>query len=101
MILVFIEHKDGALNRASLEAVAAAQSIGRDLGLKVSAVIPTDNAGELADKIAGYELEKVFVVASPNLGNYTPDAYTDAFEAVMNETNPQFVVMAHTYQVRD
>ena len=40
MILVFIEHKDCSLNRVSLEAIAAAQAIGKDLGMRASAVIP-------------------------------------------------------------
>ena len=60
-ILVFIEHKDCVLNKVSLEAVAAAQSIGKDLGLKVAAVIPCDKDCSLAQEIAGYNLEKVIV----------------------------------------
>src|SRR6185295_16377210 len=35
------------------------------------------------------------------LGIYTPDAYADAFEEVIKKENPAYVVMAHTYQVRD
>ena len=34
-ILVFIEHENCVLNKTSLEAVAAAQSIAKDLGLSV------------------------------------------------------------------
>ncbi len=101
-ILVFIEHKDGNLNKTSLEAVAAAQSIGKELGLSVSAVIPAgENIGDLPNQIAGYDLEKVFVARNEKLAIYTPDAYTEAFEQVIKQTNPQYVIMAHTYQVRD
>lgn len=100
-ILVFIEHKDCALNRVSLEAVAAAQSIGRDLGLKVTAVIPCDKDCSLAQEIAAYDIEKVIVAKNEKLNIYTPDGYADAFERVIKATNPQYVVMAHTYQVRD
>jgi electron transfer flavoprotein alpha subunit len=101
MILVFIEHRNCVLNRTSLEAIAAAQSIGKDLGLKVSAVIPCDTDCSLAQEIAGYDLEKVIVAKSEKLGIYTPDAYADAWEQVIDATSPQYVVMAHTYQVRD
>ncbi|MEP6901031.1 MAG: electron transfer flavoprotein subunit alpha/FixB family protein [Actinomycetota bacterium] len=100
-ILVFIEHKNCVLNKASLEAVAAAQSIGKDLGLKVSAVIPCDKDCALAETIAGYELEKVIVAKNDKLGIYTPDAYADAFEEIIKKENPQYVVMSHSYQVRD
>ncbi|HEY8559894.1 MAG TPA: electron transfer flavoprotein subunit alpha/FixB family protein [Pyrinomonadaceae bacterium] len=100
-ILVFIEHKDSAVNRASLEAIAAAQSIGKDLGLKVSAVIPNQADTALAETIAQYDLEKVIVAKNEKLGHYTPDGYADAWEEVIRRENPQYVVMAHTYQVRD
>ncbi len=101
MILVFIEHKNCALNRTSLEAITAAQSIGKDLGLKVAAVLPCDKDCGLAEEIAQYDLDKVIVAKNDKLGIYTPDAYADAWEQVINETNPQYVVMANTYQVRD
>jgi len=101
MILVFIEHKDCVLNKTSLEAIAAAQSIGKDLGLKVSAVLPCDKDCSLAQEIAGYGLEKVIVAKNEKLGTYTPDGYADAWEQVIKATNPQYVVMSHTYQVRD
>ncbi len=100
-ILVFIEHKDCVLNKTSLEAITAAQSIGKDLGMKVTAVIPCDKDCALAQEIAGYDLEKVIVAKNEKLGTYTPDAYADAWEQVIKATNPQYVVMAHTYQVRD
>jgi electron transfer flavoprotein alpha subunit len=100
-ILVFIEHKDCVLNKVSLEAVAAAQSIAKDLGLKVSAVIPCDKDCALAETIAQYDLEKVIVAKNAKLGIYTPDAYADAWEEIIKKENPRFVVMAHTYQVRD
>lgn len=101
MILVFIEHKNCVLNKTSLEAITAAQSIGKDLGLKVSAVLPCDKDCALAQEIAGYDLEKVIVAKSDKLGIYTPDGYADAWEQVINATSPQYVVMSHTYQVRD
>ncbi len=100
-ILVFIEHRDCVLNKTSLEAITAAQSIGKDLGLKVSAVIPCDKDCALAQEISQYDLEKVIVAKNEKLGIYTPDGYTDAWEQVIKATNPQYVIMAHTYQVRD
>ncbi|MCC7309345.1 MAG: electron transfer flavoprotein subunit alpha/FixB family protein [Acidobacteria bacterium] len=102
MILVFIEHKNCVLTKTSLEAIAAAQAIGKDLGLKATAVIPC-GSGEcpLAQQIAGYDLEKVIVAKNEKLGTYTPDGYADAWEHVIKATGPQYVVMSHTYQVRD
>ena len=100
-ILVFIEHKDCVLNKTSLEAVAAAQEIGKSLGLSVSAVIPCDKDCSLAQVISGFNLEKVIVAKNEKLGTYTPDGYADAWEQVIKNLNPQYIVMSHTYQVRD
>lgn len=101
MILVFIEHKNCVLNKVSLEAIAAAQSIGKDLGLKVAAVLPCDKDCALAQEIAQYNLEKVIVAKNDKLNIYTPDAYADAWTEIINKENPQYVVMSHSYQVRD
>lgn len=100
-ILVFIEHKNCVLNKTSLEAIAAAQSIGEELGLAVAAVIPCDKDCALVQEISQYSLEKVIVAKNEKLGTYTPDGYADAWEHVIKATNPKYVVMSHTYQVRD
>lgn len=101
MILVFIEHKNCVLNKTSLEAIAAAQTIGKELGLKASAVILCNGDCPVAAEIAGYDLEKVIVAKNSALSSYTPDGYTDALENVIRRENPQYVIFSHTYQVRD
>jgi electron transfer flavoprotein alpha subunit len=101
MILVFIEHKNCVLNKTSLEAITAAQSIGKELGLGVTAVIACDKDCGVAHEISGYNLAKVIVAKNEKLGTYTPDGYADAWEQVIKTTSPQYVIMAHTYQVRD
>jgi electron transfer flavoprotein alpha subunit len=101
MILVFIEHKDCVLNKTSLEAITAAQTIGKELGLSVGAIIPCGGECSLASEIATYDIAKVIVAKNANLGTYTPDGYTDAFAEIIKKENPKYVIMSHTYQVRD
>ena len=100
-ILVFIEHRDGVLNKNSLEAVAAAQDLGSQLSLPVSAVIAGSDTAALATDVAAYEVAKVIAAQSEQLAQYTPDGYTDAMERVIRAVDPQYVVMPHTYLVRD
>ena len=100
-ILVFIEHRDGVLNKTSLEAVAAAQDLGTQLGAPVSAVITAADPSALASEIAVYELAKVVAARNLRLAQYSPDGYTDAMERVVRALDPQYVVMPHTYLVRD
>jgi electron transfer flavoprotein alpha subunit len=100
-ILVFIEHKAGVLNKTSLEAIAAAQQLGGETGQSTTAVVLGSGAQSLAQDIAVYDLKKVVYVDHAQLGEYTPDAYAAALEQVVRATTPQYVIMAHTYLVRD
>jgi electron transfer flavoprotein alpha subunit len=98
-ILVFIEHKAGALNKTSLEAIAAAQKLGAATGAKPSAVVL--GAPSLTTEIAAYDLEKVLSVEHAQLADYTPDAYAEALEQVVRTVSPQYLIMSHTYLARD
>jgi len=100
-ILVFIEHRNGALNKTSFEAIAAAQSLGSQLQQTVAAVILGSGANNLAQEIAAFDVARVVYAENEKLAEYTPDGYTDAMESVVRELSPQYVVMPHTYLVRD
>ena len=100
-ILVFAEHRAGVLNKTSFEAIAAAQSLGAELGQTVTAVLLGANAGHLAEEIAAYDLSRVVYADNEKLADYTPDGYTDAMERVVRSLDPQYVILPHTYLVRD
>src|SRR5678815_35905 len=97
-LLVFIEHKGGAANRSSAEAIAAAQALGSQLGQKVSAVVLGADVAALAQEIAAYDVEKVICATNLKLADYTPDAYADGMEQIVRQVDPNFVFMTHTYQ---
>ncbi|MFN2516710.1 MAG: electron transfer flavoprotein subunit alpha/FixB family protein [Pyrinomonadaceae bacterium] len=100
-ILVFIEHRNGVLNKTSLEAIAAAQSLGSSLQQTVTAVILGSDVNALAQEVSPYDLGKVITATNSRLADYTPDGYSDAMERVVRQLAPQLVVMPHTYLVRD
>ncbi|HUS11319.1 MAG TPA: electron transfer flavoprotein subunit alpha/FixB family protein [Pyrinomonadaceae bacterium] len=100
-ILVFIEHRNGSLNKTSVEAIVAAQNLASQLQQTVSAVVLGGDIGALAQEIAAYDLEKVVTATNPAIADYTPDGYTAAMEQVVKQLDPQLVVMPHTYLVRD
>ncbi|MDQ3804434.1 MAG: electron transfer flavoprotein subunit alpha/FixB family protein [Acidobacteriota bacterium] len=99
-ILVFVEHREGVVNKTSFEAVAAAQQLGAALGQQVTAVVLGTDATP-ANEVAGYNVARVVSAESAKLDVYTPDAYADAMEQVVRAASPQFVIMPHTYLVRD
>jgi electron transfer flavoprotein alpha subunit len=97
MILVLAEHRDGVLNRASWEAVAAAQALGGPIKI---AVLGSPVAAA-ATEIAAARVDAVLAVDHPALASYTADAYTAAIAALVASEQPSLVLAAHTYQARD
>jgi electron transfer flavoprotein alpha subunit len=97
MILVIAEQKDGVLNRASWEAIAAAQSLGQ--AIKV-AVLGSPVAAAAADAAAA-KVDAVLAVEHDALAMYTADAYTAAISALVTAESPELVLASHTYQARD
>jgi len=100
-ILVFIEHRDGVANKASLEGIAAAQSLASQLQQSVTAVVLGADVNELAQQLAAYDIQKVVHAKNTKLADYTPDGYADAMERVVRQIDPALVLMTHTYLVRD
>ena len=99
MILVIAEQRDGKLNRASWEAVAAAQAMAGALPVKVAVL--GSSVSSIASELAGAEIAEVLVAEDSALSLYTPDAYAMAVRAVVDEAKPAVVLMPHTYQTRD
>jgi len=99
VILVIAEQRDGKLNRASWEAIAAAQALAGELPVK--AAIIGGSVAALAAELASAGVAEVLTVEDPALASYTPDAHTIALRAVVESASPTFVLMPHTYQTRD
>ena len=97
MILVLAEQKDGALNRTSWEAVAAAQALGEPVKI---AIFGGDVAAAAAE-LSAAKVEAVLAVAHPSLATYTADAYAAAIAVLVTAEAPALVVASHTYQARD
>ncbi len=100
-ILLFIEQRDGALNRTSFEALVAVQKIAAATGDKIFAVVLGKDITNVASEVAAKKLEKVYTVEDDKLAHYTPDAYVGALKKAVEKLNPRMVVFSHTYRVRD
>jgi len=97
MILVIAEQRDGALNRASWEAVAAAQAIGGP----IKVVVPGADVQGAAKELTAADAAEVLALQHAALGTYTPDGFVQALAALVGSENPAHVICAHTYQARD
>jgi electron transfer flavoprotein alpha subunit len=97
MILVVAEQRQGKVNRASWETIAAAQQAG---GPAAVAVLGS-NASTAAQELAAAEVSEVITVDAPALAEYTADGYVTALTSVIEQLQPTLVFFAHTYQTRD
>ncbi len=97
MILVVAEQLEGRLNRASWEAIAAAQQAGGP----VKVVVLGARAGQVAGELAAADAAEVLVAEHPALARYTADAYVLALAQIVAAEQPAVLVFAHTYQTRD
>src|SRR5262249_4904413 len=99
MILVIAEQRGGKLNRASWEAVAAAQQLAS--GQPVNIAVVGSGVGSIAGELAAAQVKEVVTVEHAALEPYTPDGYTDALQQAIQQLAPTRVVLPHTYQTRD
>src|SRR4051794_40597747 len=100
-ILVIAEQREGKLNRASWETVAAAQAIAAETGATVEAAVFGSGVAAIAQEVAGKKLARVYAIDSPKLAKYEPDGVVAALKAFLQQKQPTLVLMPHTYQVRD
>jgi electron transfer flavoprotein alpha subunit len=100
-ILTVMEQRGGAWSRMSFETLAAAQQLALELHTTSSAAVLGQGIAALAGELAGKQLEKIYLVEHELLKEYTPDAYTLALRQLLAEVHPEYVLLPHTYQVRD
>ena len=99
MILVIAEQRDGKLNRATWEAIAAAQQLAG--GAPVAVAVLGKSIRGLAQELGTAAVAEVLVGEHGALEPYTPDAYAAAVIAAIEAAHPDLVVLPHTYQTRD
>jgi electron transfer flavoprotein alpha subunit len=100
VILVIAEQRDGKLNRASWEAVAAAQQLaGGAMPIKVA--VAGHNIAAVAAELASAAVAEVIAIDHAALAHYTPDAFVQALQQAITQAAPALVFLPHTYQTRD
>ena len=101
MILAIAEQRNGVLNAATWEAIAAAQEIAKDGSGPVKVVVAGATLKAITAELSAADVAEVLVVEDEALQPYTPDGFVIALSQVVAEESPDFVVFPHTYQTRD
>ena len=103
MLLVIAEQRQGKLNRATWETIAAAQLLAGSgtPAAPIAIVVVGTGIGAIASELAAAQVNEVVTVESPALEPYTPDGFTAALQQAIAQLSPSMVLLAHTYQTRD
>src|SRR5947207_2955766 len=98
-LIIIAEQRAGVLNRASWEAIAAAQQLQGDQPITI--VLPGSQVSAAATELATAIVKDVVTLEHQALEAYTADGFTAALQPLLEELSPAFVVLPHTYQTRD
>jgi len=101
VILVVAEHRDGRLNRATLETIAAAQAALSTGGGPLTIALLGSNVDAIAAEVGTADATEVIVIDDPALKDYTADGFVMALEQLIAAEKPERVFFPHTYQTRD
>ena len=100
MILVIAEQQHGKLNRASWEAIAAAQQLAGG-AMPVKVAVAGQGLAAVAAELAQAAVAEVLTIEHAALATYTPDGFVQALQQAIAQIAPAYVFFSHTYQTRD
>jgi electron transfer flavoprotein alpha subunit len=96
-VLVVAEQREGKLNRATWETIAAAQQAGGQTRI----VVLGSGVDAVAAELAAAECERVAILDHAALEHYTADGYVLALTGIIEQEQPALVFLPHSYQTRD
>lgn len=91
----------GDFHPMSWEALTAGRELATPLGLPLNCLAIGASLSERSAEAAARGVNQVTAVEHALLGAYTADGFCAALVQALGKLKPQYVVFAHTYQVRD
>ena len=99
-ILLVAEHLEGRLAPSTAELVAIGRNLATQTVGATKAALLGHAARGLAEALARFGVD-VVLVEDPALAEYTGDGYREAVRALVEQTKPRLVLLAHTSQGYD
>ncbi len=100
-VFVFVEQRDGDIQRVSLELLGKGREIGDKLGETVTAVILGHNIKDKTKMLIHYGADKVIYVDDEALAIYMTEPYTKALTQITNRDKPGIFLIGATAIGRD
>jgi len=95
-IVVFVEVREGAAKKSSLEAVSEARRWADQQGWKVAALVVGSPADAAAVRASQYKPDKVLLADDPLFGSYSNQSYAAALAEAVRQENAHTVFVSAT-----
>ncbi len=95
-IWAFAEQREGKLSEVAFEMLGGALKLKAKTGEEVCAVLLGHNVASLADELAAYGADKVFVAESPALKQYTNETYAPVLASMIQKYKPSVFLLGGT-----
>jgi len=100
-IWVFAEVSESKVKKITYELLGKASDLAKNTGGSVVAVLLGHNVSSLANELAHYGANKVFVADNEKLANYTSLAYTKVIASLVKEHSPVIFLTGNTFNGKD
>lgn len=95
MFMVIAEQRLGKLRQVTAEALAAVKMVG-DEGDTVVCVLLGYELDSVADELTLHGIGKLYTIDHPDLEHYHPEAYFAALKPLIDQLQPDGVLLGHT-----
>lgn len=100
-VLVFIEQRDGIIEKVSKELVSKGREIADVLGCKCKGALLIDEVNDDLNELFHWGLDELFIVKDNKLGEFMTEPYTKAITQICLDQNPEIVFFGATSIGRD
>ncbi|OPJ55757.1 electron transfer flavoprotein subunit alpha/FixB family protein [Alkalithermobacter paradoxus] len=100
-VWVFIEQRDGNLQKVGLELLGKGREIADKLGEELTAILVGHNINDKKEELIYYGADNVIIVEDEKLNIYMTEPYTKVVSTLIKEKKPNVVLIGATAIGRD
>ncbi|MDA0986104.1 MAG: electron transfer flavoprotein subunit alpha/FixB family protein [Bacteroidetes bacterium] len=100
-ILVFAEQRENQFKKTAFEVCNAAIKLGLELNSEVVGLVVGESVSQIASKLGGFGIKKVFVVEDPRLKNYSTSAYSTIINQIIEKESISILFLSASAMGKD
>lgn len=100
-VLVFVEQRDGIVEKVSKELISKGREIANTLGCKCKGALLINEVNDNLDELFHWGLDELYLVKDNKLGEFMTEPYTKAITQICKEHKPEIVFFGATSIGRD